>query len=196
MLTIVQAPHPALSAIAKRINKIDKPLLTLIDEMTETLIHTKDPEGVGLAAPQVAQSIQMFVVKEDLDAPRYVFINPVVKEKSQENLDLTADDDDEEPKKKSKKKKKDKGVKLEGCLSLKDIWGIVHRSQWVVLSYQDETGKQYEKKFDGFMATIIQHEVDHLHGVLFPKRVLEQKEKLYKTSVDEDDETVFEEINI
>ncbi len=194
MLEIVQAPHPALSAVAKRINKIDKPILDLIEEMTYTLLHTTDPEGVGLAAPQVAQSVQLFVIKESPDAERFVFINPEIKEQSQEHLNLDADEEDTSRKKKSRKK--DKGVKLEGCLSLKDIWGIVHRSQWVVLSYQDETGKQFEKKFDGFMATIIQHEVDHLHGMLFPKRVLEQKEKLYKTSTDEDGETIFEELAI
>jgi peptide deformylase len=194
MLEIVQAPHPALSAVAKRINKIDKTILDLIEEMTYTLVHTTDPEGVGLAAPQVAESLQLFVVKESPEAPRLVFINPEIKEQSQEHLNLDADEEDTSRKKKSRKK--DKGVKLEGCLSLKDIWGIVHRSQWVVLSYQDESGKQFEKKFDGFMATIIQHEVDHLHGVLFPKRVLEQKEKLYKTSTDEDGETVFEELAI
>jgi peptide deformylase len=187
MLSIVQAPHPALSQIAKRINKIDKSILKLIEDMTDTLIHTKDPEGVGLAAPQVAESIQMFIIQESLDSPRYVFINPEIKEKSEKQLDLQDGD--------KKAKKKDKGVKLEGCLSLKDIWGIVHRSEWVVLSYQDETGERFEKKFDGFLATIIQHEVDHLHGILFPKRVLEQKEKLYKTS-EEDGETIFEEISL
>ncbi len=192
MLPIVQAPHPALSAVAKRINKVDLQLKKLIEDMTDTLIHTTDPEGVGLAAPQVAQSIQLFVIQESPESPRFIFINPVILEKSEDLLDIG----DDEKKDKKNRKKKDKGVKLEGCLSLKDIWGIVHRSQWVVVSYQDETGQLHEKKFDGFMATIIQHEVDHLHGILFPKRVLEQKERLYKTSVDEDGETVFEEIAI
>ncbi len=160
--------------------------------MTDTLINTTDPEGVGLAAPQVAQSIQLFVIQESPESPRFVFINPTILEKSEDLLDIG----DDEKKDKKNRKKKDKGVKLEGCLSLKDIWGIVHRSQWVIVSYQDENGQLHEKRFDGFMATIIQHEVDHLHGILFPKRVLEQKERLYKTSVDEDGETVFEEIAI
>lgn len=192
MLPIVQAPHPALSAVAKRINKVDPQIKKLIEDMTDTLIHTTDPEGVGLAAPQVAQSIQLFVIQESPESPRFVFINPTILEKSQDLLDIG----DGGEKDKKSRKKKDKGVKLEGCLSLKDIWGIVHRSQWVVVSYQDENGQLHEKRFDGFMATIIQHEVDHLHGILFPKRVLEQKERLYKTSVDEDGETVFEEIAI
>lgn len=192
MLPIVQAPHPALSAVAKRINKVDPQIKKLIEDMTDTLIHTTDPEGVGLAAPQVAQSIQLFVIQESPESPRFVFINPTILEKSEDLLDIG----DDEKKDKKNRKKKDKGVKLEGCLSLKDIWGIVHRSQWVIVSYQDENGQLHEKRFDGFMATIIQHEVDHLHGILFPKRVLEQKERLYKTSVDEDGETVFEEIAI
>ena len=82
-------------------------------------------------------------------------------------------------------------------LSLQDIWGIVERHSTVTLSYLDATGKKHDKeKFTGFMATIIQHEVDHLNGILFPKRVIEQKNKLYKSSKDTKGETVFEEIAI
>jgi peptide deformylase len=187
MLPIVQAPHPALSKPARRIGKVDKTILDLIKEMTFTLENTRDPEGVGLAAPQVAQSLQLFIIKESPKSPLLVFINPEIKSLSKEQH--------EEKDETKGKRKKDSGVKLEGCLSLKDIWGIVHRAETVTLSYMDETGTQQEKTFNGFLATIIQHECDHLQGTLFPKRVLEQNGKMYK-SIDEDGETVFEEISI
>ena len=86
--------------------------------------------------------------------------------------------------------------KLEGCLSLKDIWGDVVRSPEVTLEYFDEKGKKHTKTFNGFLATIIQHEMDHLEGILFPKRVLEQKGTLYKSEKDEKGQDIFEEIKI
>lgn len=190
-MTIVQAPHPALSQTAKKITRFDKALLTLIKEMTYTLEHTTDPEGVGLAAPQVAESLQLFIVKESPKDVLKVFINPEILELSQEMYPIS----DKKPDKK-KSTKKDAGVKLEGCLSLKDIWGVVHRSSRVKLRFQDETGKEYVRTYTGFLATIIQHECDHLQGILFPKRVLEQKEKLYKATTEKNGEMVFEELSI
>lgn len=87
-------------------------------------------------------------------------------------------------------------IKLEGCLSLPTIWGTVKRFETIVLSYLDEQGKSHTRKFSGFLATIIQHEYDHLQGTLFPKRVLEQKGKLYKSKKDEKGKDIFEEIEI
>ncbi len=183
MLTIVQAPHPVLSQKAKRINKIDKSIHDLIKKMALTLEKTTDPEGVGLAAPQVAHSLQLFIIKESETSPLRVFINPKILSFSEKKYPVSTG-------------KKDKGVKLEGCLSLKDVWGVVHRADSVELSYQDETGTERKETFTGFLATIIQHECDHLEGMLFPKRVLEQKEKIYKAVTDENGETVFEEMSI
>lgn len=183
MLTIVQAPAPVLSEKAKEIKKIDQTVLSLIDEMKATLSGAKDPEGIGLAAPQVGKSLQLFIIKQSTSAPVQVFINPklTIPEIPTEKMHT--------PKRKSP-------VKLEGCLSLFNIWGVVKRSPQVTLSYLDETGTPHTKKFTGFFATIVQHEYDHLQGILFPKRVLEQKEKLYKSHKDENDEMVFDEISI
>ncbi|HSX09412.1 MAG TPA: peptide deformylase [Candidatus Saccharimonadales bacterium] len=195
-MKIVQAPDQVLSQTAKPVEKVDKTIKTLLEEMEQTLISQTDPEGVGLAAPQVGKSLQLFIVKQDPKAPLLTFINPVInstfeKPKSQE---------EPKPKTKSKKKKdkseEDKGVQLEGCLSLKDVWGVVKRPFGVVLSYQDETGTEHEDTFDGFLATIIQHEVDHLNGVLFPKRVLEQKNPLYHSVKNDKGEIEFDEIEI
>src|ERR1051326_6342787 len=108
-MQIVQAPEPVLSAQAKKIKKIDQDILDLIGKMKYTLVNTRDPEGVGLAAPQVGQSLQLFIVKPDKQSDFHVFINPEI---------IHAD-----PVKKQKKKKNE-DQKLEGCLSLKDIWGV------------------------------------------------------------------------
>jgi peptide deformylase len=186
MLKIITAPHATLATVAEPINKIDNDMRNLITEMVTTLENAKDPEGVGLAAPQVNKSLSLFIVKEDKKSPLKVFINPKIT--YPEGINLM------EEIKRDKKKKK--SVKLEGCLSLNNIWGVVKRYPSVLLTYQDENGIEHTEKFTGFLATIIQHEVDHLNGILFPKRVLEQNGQLYKSSKDKKGETVFEEIKI
>ena len=180
-MQIVQAPESILSTQAKKIKKIDKEILDLIDQMKYTLVNTHDPEGVGLAAPQVGKPLQLFIVKPDKKSDFTVFINPEI---------ISSD-----PIKKEKKET-DEDQKLEGCLSLKDIWGVVHRSPKVSIVYLDEKGNKHEETHTGFFATILQHEYDHLQGILFPKRVLEQKERLYKSKKDEKGEDVFEPIEI
>ena len=204
MLNIVTAPSTVLSQKAKKVNKVDKTILRLIEEMKKTLLSARDPVGVGLAAPQVGKSLQIFIAKPTNSSSIFVFINPVIKGFHNILAEKT------QPAKQSEKtriakaksdlaKEKagiDKNVQLEGCLSLKDIWGEVKRQSGVILSYQDEKGKSHSQNFSGFMATIIQHEYDHLNGILFPKRVLEQKGQLYKSRKDEKGEDVFEEIEL
>src|SRR5205085_7034589 len=93
-------------------------------------------------------------------------------------------------------KKKKEGMKLEGCLSLKDIWGTVKRSTKVSVAYTDEHGEKHEEIRSGFLAIIMQHEYDHLQGILFPRRVLEQKGQLYKSYKNDKGEDEFEEISV
>ena len=179
MLPIITAPKSILSAVAKPVLKIDKEILSLVKDMKETLITTRDPEGVGLAAPQVGKPLQIFVTRPRVKSPIAVFINPEIQARSGAS---------------GERKKKD--TQLEGCLSLPNIWGEVQRPQIIELSYLDENGKPHKRKFSGFIATIIQHEYDHLNGILFPKRVLEQKGKLYKSKKDEKGKDFFEEIEL
>jgi peptide deformylase len=194
-MKIVQAPDNVLSQTAKPVPKIDKAIKKLLKEMEYTLTTQVDPEGVGLAAPQVGESLQLFIIKQDHDSPVLTFINPVIEEIIEKPKEkISTEKDDETQKKKSKRKKT--GVQLEGCLSLKDVWGVVHRAHSVILSYMDETGTHHKKTFDGFLATIIQHEFDHLQGILFPKRVLEQKNPLYHSLKTKKGEIEFEEIEI
>ncbi|MEK7092431.1 MAG: peptide deformylase, partial [Patescibacteria group bacterium] len=180
ILPIITAPHPVLSSIAKRVEKIDAPLTRTIDDMKETLARTKDPVGVGLAAPQVGKSLQLFIVRENPKRPFSVFINPHI---TLIHADLKADSHRSNPRKSNQKSAKIKSAskKLEGCLSLNVIWGEVKRNSTVIATYLDEKGAQHTKTFTGFFAIVIQHEYDHLQGILFPRRVLEQKGKLYKS---------------
>ncbi len=185
MYQIIKAPNSVLLTVAKRVTKIDGGIKKLVSEMQEALEKARDPEGVGLAAPQVGKSLQIFVVKEKQTSPVLVFLNPHI-----ESLI-----DDKKPKT-TKSKKKEEDVKLEGCLSLTDVWGVVKRHSGVRLSYTDLSGEKHTETFKGFLATILQHEIDHLHGILFPKRVLEQKGILYKSKKNVDGETIFDEISI
>ncbi len=79
MLKIVQAPEKVLLQPAAKINKIDKSIRSLMQDMVETLENAHDPEGVGLAAPQVGKSLQLFIVKEDIDLPVKIYINPTLE---------------------------------------------------------------------------------------------------------------------
>lgn len=183
-MKIIQAPQQVLSEKAKPIKKIDKDIAQLIDDMKKTLLDAKDPEGVGLAAPQVGKSLQLFLVRPNISTPVTVYINPKI---THEPIRIR-------PTKKEKKKKD--GIQLEGCLSLKDIWGTVQRAKKVRIVYMDEFGKIHDKEIKGFIATILQHEYDHLQGILFPRRVLEQKGQLYKSHKNENNEDEFTEVNI
>ncbi len=183
LMQIIEAPHSVLSQSAKPVAKIDGSIRELLSKMKKALLATNDPEGVGLAAPQVGKPLQLFITRPTVKSPISVFINPKII--SQKNAEPNAE-----------KRGGDKHTQLEGCLSLPSIWGEVKRSQIIELSYLDENGKPHQRKFSGFIATIIQHEYDHLHGILFPKRVLEQKGKLYKSKKDEKGKDVFEEIEL
>ena len=83
--------------------------------------------------------------------------------------------------------------KLEGCLSIPNVWGYLKRPQSVTLRYMNLEGKTIENHYDGFMATIVQHETDHLNGILFTKRVLEQNQKLFRIEkINEEEEKLVE----
>lgn len=189
MIKIVTAPDNILSQKAKKIARINKSILDFTEEMKKALLAAKDPEGVGLAAPQVGKSLSIFITKASQKSPIRVFINPTVKI---DKIDSQTLQNEEE----KKDTRKTVSKRLEGCLSLPSIWGHVKRSSGLTLSYLDEKGKSHAQKFSGFMATIIQHEMDHLDGILFTKRVLEQKGTMYKSHKDENGEDVFEEIEI
>ncbi len=193
MLKIVTAPNPILSQKANKVKKVDRNILNLIAEMKQTLLSAKDPKGIGLAAPQAGFPLCIFQVKPTEKSPIATFINPVI-ENEEDVKEIPSFSNSQ--KIEAKKPKVSKGKLLEGCLSIPNIWGNVSRAKKITVSWQDEKKKNHKQTFNGFSAIIIQHEIDHLDGILFPKRVLEQKGKLYRSEKNEKGEDVFEEIEI
>lgn len=191
MYQIITTPSPILLGKAKKVTGFNKKLHNILKEMEETLLATTDPVGVGLAAPQVGVMLRIFQMKPGAKSPVSNFINPeLVRESNVESIPNFTNS------KKIEAKKPKKGKLLEGCLSIPNIWGNVSRKKTVLLSWQDEKGKHHKKLFTGFPAIIIQHEIDHLEGILFTKHVIQQNEKLYKSSKNKEGEDVFDEIRI
>lgn len=178
MKPIIHIPQPVLTTPSKPVIAFDKKLAGIIADMKATLIHATKPKGVGLAAPQIGVALQLFVTRPTLKDEIRVFINPKIlsREPGQPNADKTN--------------------QLEGCLSIPGVWGTVNRSPKLTLSFQDETGQTKEEVITGFLATIVQHEIDHLQGILFTQRVLEQKNKFYEATTDEKGKEVLEEVII
>lgn len=161
---ILQSGDPVLRKKSKPVDKIDKKIIDVIKDLKDTLMVQEDPEGVGLAAPQIGKNIRIFLMKPKDRLT--VVINPkiVLVEKPQ-----------------GKNNGKDKKSQImEGCLSLPHFYGPLKRASKVTLEYMDENGNIKTETFDGLMAQIVMHEIDHLDGVLFIDRLLEQKKPLYE----------------
>jgi len=158
ILPIQIAPHPVLKRVADPVDKIDDKIRKLMDNMLETMYNAP---GIGLAAPQIRESVRIMVVdvdqpREDDDVPpdaatiakRRVkprfFINPEIIWSS------------DEP-----------NVYEEGCLSLPGQYAEVERPKIIRVKYLDYDGKPQELEADGLLATCVQHEIDHLDGILF-----------------------------
>lgn len=165
-MQIVKTPAPVLTQKAEPVKNFDKKLKKLVDQMIETLAAARNPEGVGLAAPQVGISKRIFIAQTNVNQtktpPRFeAFINPEIIESS--------------------KIRETKPTNfLEGCLSIDNIWGFPEREIRLKLRYQDLDGQIKTRSFSGPPAIIVQHEMDHLNGILFTQRVLKQNGKLYK----------------
>lgn len=169
ILPIVAYGDAVLKKEAVEIEKEHEGLQDLIDDMFETMYEAS---GVGLAAPQIGRSIRMFIVdgtpfaeEDDEEAPdpraaglfgfKKVFINPIIEEESGEEWAFS-----------------------EGCLSIPDIREDVYRKERILISYYDEKWNLKEETYEGFAARIIQHEYDHIEGVLFTDRISPLKKRL------------------
>lgn len=169
---ILRSGDPLLRQVSKPVIKIDDKILELIKDLKETLAVQKDPQGIGLAAPQIGKSLRIFVT--NYEEFKKVFINPEITEQL---------------KFKSKSKKETKNEILEGCLSLPNYYGPLKRNQKVKIKYQTLSTNHQSlitkiEDFTGFSAQIILHEIDHLNGILFLDRLLEQKKPLYQIEGD------------
>lgn len=180
MLKIVTVPNSILTTLAKKVERFDDVLTKLVKDMDQTLRSQVNPQGVGLAAPQVSQDKAIFIIRPTPEAKTEVFVNPrIIQVHPQggqpQNLYNSAHPAGGQTKKKAGKK-----TKLEGCLSIPKIWGKVNRSDRIFLKYQDLNGKTFRRWFSGFKAMIVQHEIDHLKGILFTQRALEQNSQLFE----------------
>ena len=155
ILPILLQPHDILSAVSENANGADEKTLGALEDMLATLYRA---DGVGLAAPQVGIAKRLVVIdigaegpegKRDYSVKKPVFyINPRVTWKSE-----------------------DTATKQEGCLSLPGLWGDVVRPASVKVAYTTRDGANVEEEMSGLAAVCIQHEIDHLDGVLFTKRM-------------------------
>lgn len=168
ILPIVAYGDPVLKREAEEIEKDYPQLKELIENMWETMYEAS---GVGLAAPQIGKSIRLFVIDgspfadeegddpdpraEGLEDFKRVFINPIIEEETGEEWGFN-----------------------EGCLSIPNIREEVFRKENIVVSYYDENWELKEESFTGYAARIIQHEYDHVEGVLFTDKLSPLKKRL------------------
>lgn len=180
MLTIVTTPSKILTNLNKPVVSFDDKLIKLVKEMDEALTSQTDPEGVGLAAPQIGKNLQLFIIKPSPDSKTKSFINPRIVSQLNQSESVKSVRVSRNKLKTDSNRLKPVSTKLEGCLSIPRIWGPVKRAKKVLLEYQTVKGEKKEEWFSGFEAVIIQHEMDHLQGVLFTERVLQQKSALFE----------------
>lgn len=169
ILPIMAFGHPVLKKVAEPITADYPDLISLIEDMWETMYAAS---GVGLAAPQIGRSIRLFVVDaapfaedESLDAEeaktlksfKHVFINPVIVEDFGEYCDFN-----------------------EGCLSIPDIREDVSRPDGILLEYMDENFTKKKVRLSGLASRVVQHEYDHIEGVLFTDHLSSLKKRLLK----------------
>jgi peptide deformylase len=141
---ILTAPDPRLQAVSADVEKVDDEIRKLVDDMAESMYAA---EGIGLAAVQIGVPKRVIVIdldqKEGKTNPR-AFINPKILWASEETA-----------------------VFEEGCLSVPEIWDDVERPARIKAEYLDRDGVKQTLEADGMLATCLQHEMDHLNGVLF-----------------------------
>ena len=171
ILPIVAYGDPVLKKEAVEIDEDYKGLSDLISNMWETMYAAS---GVGLAAPQIGKSIRLFIVDaspfaddEDTEEPdpkavglegfKKVFINPIIEEEVGEEWAFQ-----------------------EGCLSIPQIREDVYRQEKITISYYDEEFNFHEETFEGYAARVIQHEYDHIEGILFTDHLAPLKKRLLK----------------
>ncbi|GAV19982.1 peptide deformylase [Mariprofundus micogutta] len=152
---ILKQPDVRLRQMADAVTLFDEKLEELFEELEETM--RAGPGGVGIAAPQIGESLRMIVVdcraslRPCKNHGLLLMANPLVEEMDGESLGR------------------------EGCLSVPDWVGMVPRAKTILVSYDDLHGQRQQIESIGFEARVIQHEVDHLEGVLFTDRVISTK---------------------
>lgn len=171
---IVIIGHPLLRKVAEDIDRDYPELDQIIADLFETMYNS---EGVGLAAPQIGKSIRIFVIdckplaedEPDLADFKKVFINAHITEKSGDLKPMS-----------------------EGCLSIPNLREEVNREGFIRIQYYDENWQFHDETYAGFAARVIQHEYDHLDGVLFTDRVSPLRRRLLKSRLNSISKGKFE----
>ena len=153
---IVEYPEPILRVKAKDVEVFDEELNILIEDMAQTMY---DAPGIGLAAPQVAESLRVIVV--DITVPgeeqqHMALVNPKITDRQDSQVDE------------------------EGCLSVPELTAKVQRYKKITVSYQHADGTPHELSAEDRFAVVLQHEIDHLDGILFIDHLSPLKRNLYK----------------
>ncbi len=144
--------NPILRKKSPKHGKVTKKTLKLLKDMEDSMIATK---GVGIAAPQIGVNTCVVHITVNDGRDTFPMINPEILERSEETE-----------------------VETEGCLSLPGKWGPVERSIWVKAKFTNDKGEERVMRFEGFEARIVQHEVDHINGLLFVDHVPKGKLKI------------------
>jgi len=160
IMPVIKMDNPVLHQKAKRVRKVDDSIQKLIDNMIETM---HDIEGVGLAAPQVGVPLQVVVIQLPDEEDVITLINPEVVKISEETE-----------------------MMMEGCLSLPGYNGDVKRSTSITVKARDRQGKPIRIKGAGLLAQVLQHETDHINGIVFVDH-LESIDELRKNEEDEEE---------
>ncbi len=160
-MQIVTYPHPTLRHKSQPIKRVDANLRKMVSQMFELMYEAR---GVGLAANQVDFPFRLFVANLQSDpeeGEELVFINPVIS--------------------------RTKGLeeKEEGCLSLPELYGPVKRPETVLVTAYTLRGEEIEAKLSGFAARVVQHETDHLDGVMFIDRLSETEAMAARETIEE-----------
>ena len=166
ILPIFAYGQPVLKKVGEEIDKDYPELEKLIADMWQTM---ENADGVGLAAPQIGRAIRLFLVdstealkeSETEEGIRQVFINAEILEEGGKPWTYE-----------------------EGCLSIPDIRGDVSRNAQIKIRYQDENFEEHTKIFDGVNARVIQHEYDHIEGILFTEKLKPLKRKMLKRKLE------------
>jgi len=148
---------------------VDKKVASIVKDLKDTLSTQKEPEGVGLAAPQLGKLLRIFVA--NYKGFERVVINPEII-----NIEKPLPETSGKPAKKEI---------LEGCLSLPYYYGPLKRASKITVKYLNEKGEEVVETFEGFNAQIIMHEIDHLEGILFIDHLIKEKKPLYKVEGNE-----------
>lgn len=166
ILPVFAFGHPVLTKVAEPIQQDYPDLNDLLSNMWETMYNAN---GIGLAAPQIGLSIRIFLVdttqldeKEEKPGIKKVFINAEIIEEDGDDWSYE-----------------------EGCLSIPKVTGMVERPERVTIKFLDENFEEHEETFEGMNARVIQHEYDHIDGILFTEYLKPLKKRLIKRKLEQ-----------